>query len=105
MTANALQGMQVSIVSILGLLVVRYSAFMRLNAWLYLKYIMLAIALLIGKESADCSLPTLSQTAGAVVGGAIYAKKLFKKKSNTAPRFQQLSSVQTQDILDGDENE
>lgn len=50
MTANALQGMQVSIVSILGLLVVRYSAFMRLNAWLYLKYIMLAIALLIGKE-------------------------------------------------------
>ncbi|KAK9207331.1 hypothetical protein WN943_017616 [Citrus x changshan-huyou] len=62
MTANALQGMQVSIVSILGLLVVRYSAFMRLNAWLYLKYIMLAIALLIGKESADCSLPTLSQT-------------------------------------------
>ncbi|KAH9732559.1 hypothetical protein KPL70_010318 [Citrus sinensis] len=57
------------------------------------------------KGSADCSLPTLSQTAGAVVGGAIYAKKLFKKKSNTAPRFQQLSSVQTQDILDGDENE
>ena len=50
MTANALQGMQVSIVSILGLLVVRYSAFMRLNAWLYLKYIMLAITLLIGKE-------------------------------------------------------
>lgn len=50
MTANALQGMQVSIVSTLGLLVVRYSAFMRLNAWLYLKYIMLAIALLIGKE-------------------------------------------------------
>lgn len=50
MTATALQGMRVSIVSILGLLVVRYSAFMRLNAWLYLKYIMLAIALLIGKE-------------------------------------------------------
>lgn len=46
-----------------------------------------------------------SCSAGAVVGGAIYAKKLFKKKSNTAPRFQQLSSVQTQDILDGDENE
>lgn len=41
----------------------------------------------------------------AVGGGAIYVKKLFRKKSKTAPRFQQLSQMQTRDMLDDNEND
>lgn len=46
-------------------------------------------------------------SVGAVAGGAFYAKKLFKKKvRSTAPKFQQLSQMQTpHDLLDDDEEE
>lgn len=72
---------------------------LKLSHWISSSYYYFVILQwMVGFLAFSCS-------AGAVVGGAIYAKKLFKKKSNTAPRFQQLSSVQTQDILDGDENE
>lgn len=47
--ANVFPGLLESIVSILGHLVVRFSVFMRLNAWLKQK-VMFASALLIGKE-------------------------------------------------------
>lgn len=51
-------GLLESIVSILGHLVVRFSVFMRLNAWLKQK-VMFASALLIGKEVLIAlSLPT-----------------------------------------------
>ncbi|XVF80106.1 hypothetical protein PTKIN_Ptkin15bG0043800 [Pterospermum kingtungense] len=44
----------------------------------------------------------ISFSIGAVAGGAIYAKKLFGKKE-TAPKFQQLSRMQSRGILDDDD--
>lgn len=46
----------------------------------------------------------ISFSIGAVAGGAVYAKKLFGKKA-TAPKFQQLSQVQSHGILDDDESD
>ncbi|XWS46125.1 hypothetical protein CRYUN_Cryun14cG0036800 [Craigia yunnanensis] len=46
----------------------------------------------------------ISFSIGAVAGGAIYAKKLFGKKE-TAPKFQQLSRMQSHGILDDDEGD
>ncbi|XP_039048266.1 protein jagged-1b-like [Hibiscus syriacus] len=42
-------------------------------------------------------------SVGAVTGGAIYAKKLLGKKE-TAPKFQQLSRMQSHRILDDERN-
>lgn len=45
-------------------------------------------------------------SAGAIVGGAIFAKKLFRKKEKTAvPKFHQLSQMQTHGILDDDDED
>jgi len=44
-------------------------------------------------------------SVGAAVAGAIYGKKLFSKKKREAVKFQQLSKMQTTDILDDDDNE
>ncbi|XP_048233403.1 uncharacterized protein LOC8261912 isoform X1 [Ricinus communis] len=46
----------------------------------------------------------VSCSVGAVAGGAIYAKRLFSKKENAVPRFQQLSQMQSHDVLDDDED-
>lgn len=43
-------------------------------------------------------------SVGAAAAGAIYGKKLFNKKKREA-KFQQLSEMQTQGILDGDDDE
>lgn len=66
--------------------------------WLNYYYYFVGLQWMVGFLAVSCS-------AGAVVGGAICANKLFKKKSNAAPRFQQqLSRMQTtEDTLDGDE--
>ena len=42
-------------------------------------------------------------SVGAVAAGAIYGKKLFSKKKRDAVKFQQLSEMQTQGVLDDDE--
>ena len=46
----------------------------------------------------------ISLSIGAVTGVTIYAKKLFGKKE-TAPKFQQLSVMQSHGILDDDEGD
>lgn len=43
-------------------------------------------------------------SVGGAAAGAIYGKKLFNKKKREA-KFQQLSEMQTQGILDGDDDE
>ncbi|TKY65416.1 Sushi, nidogen and EGF domain-containing protein 1 [Spatholobus suberectus] len=84
------------------------------------------------KGSADCSLPTKPtgslptsflksqpsldacrrllvvlafSSVGAAAAGAIYGKKLFSKKKREAVKFQQLSELQTQGMLDDDEDD
>ncbi|KAK7374305.1 hypothetical protein VNO80_07733 [Phaseolus coccineus] len=77
-----------SIVSILEHLVVRLFVSTMLNAWLKQKTLaVLAFSLV-----------------GAAVVGAIYGKKLFSKKKREAVKFQQLSEMQTEGILDDDDD-
>ncbi|KAK7295108.1 hypothetical protein RJT34_18012 [Clitoria ternatea] len=87
------------------------------------------------KGSVDCSLPTKStdfysnstgtelpkgsssstsnrtlailalSSVGAAAGGAIYGKKLFSKKKRDVVKFQQLSELQTQGMLDDEEDD
>lgn len=42
-------------------------------------------------------------SVGAVGAGAIYGKKLFSRKKRDAVKFQQLSQMQAQGILDDDD--
>lgn len=44
-------------------------------------------------------------SVGAAAGGAIYGKKLFSKRKREAIKFQQLSEMQSQGILDDDDDE